>query len=205
MVEQLRPTLVFCLEELSAKAFLETFLFRAFPSIEKVDVRFIVFEGKRDLDRKLERRLRFWQLPNSAFVVLRDQDSADCRIVKKKIVKSCSDAGKQSTLVRIACRELESWYLGDLRAVDNALGTSSLSKLQKKVMFRTPDSLGSPSRELDLITKGKYQKVGGSREIGKHLTIAGGLNYSLSFQFFMSGVAEILQTLIATGHPEIDT
>lgn len=66
-------TLVFFLEEPSAKAMLEGLLPRLLP--EDVHPRFVVFEGKQDLEKQLERRLRGWVQPDSAFLVLRDQDS----------------------------------------------------------------------------------------------------------------------------------
>ena len=69
-------------------------------------------------------------MPESRFVVLCDQDSADCRTVKKGLVRKCHDAGKDKAFVRIACRELESWYLGDLTAVEAGLGIKNLSRLQ---------------------------------------------------------------------------
>jgi hypothetical protein len=57
-------------------------------------------------------------LPDSFFVVLRDQDSGDCLEIKERLMALCGRAGKEDALVRIACRELESFYLGDLKAVE---------------------------------------------------------------------------------------
>ena len=70
-------TLVFFLEESSAQEFLTGFLPRILP--EGVTSRFIPFEGKQDLDKQLERRIRGWNTPDSLFVVLRDQDQGDCK------------------------------------------------------------------------------------------------------------------------------
>ena len=92
-------TLVLLLEEPSAKAMLENWL----PNILPADFvpRFIVFEGKRDLEKQLARRLRGWLHPDSFFVVLRDQDAADCVAVKRELFEKCRDAGRPETLVRI--------------------------------------------------------------------------------------------------------
>ena len=68
--------LVFFLEEPSAKAMLQGVIPRLLPDIE---VRYIVFEGKQDLEKRLPIRLRAWQNPESRFLVLRDQDSGDCK------------------------------------------------------------------------------------------------------------------------------
>ena len=66
-------TLVFFLEEASAKAMLEGLLPRVLPN--EVAPRYIVFEGKQDLEKQVEKRLRGWLAPNSRFVILRDRDA----------------------------------------------------------------------------------------------------------------------------------
>ena len=160
--------LVFLLEEASAQAMLEGLLPKLLP--EGITVRYLVFEGKSDLEKQLVRKVRGYRNPEAQFIVLRDQDSApDCIAVKTKISSLCARAGKPDALVRIACRELESFYLADLAAVENGLEVSGLAKRQGHQKFRSPDHLGSPSKELETLTKGRYQKVGGSRDIGPWL------------------------------------
>ena len=66
--------LVFCLEEESAKAMLEGLLPRLLPN-SKFIFRYIPFEGKQDLEKNLERKLRSYQNQAAQFVVIRDQDS----------------------------------------------------------------------------------------------------------------------------------
>lgn len=117
--------LVFLLEEASAKAMLEGLLPNIIP--ESIDPKYIVFDGKQDLEKQIERKLRGWLEPNSAFIVLRDQDSGDCLEIKEVLVRKCNEAQKPDTIVRIACRELESWYFGDLKAVEKGLELSNLS------------------------------------------------------------------------------
>jgi len=184
-------TLVFFLEEHSARRFLEGLLPRIF-SEHQVTFRFIVFEGKQDLEKQLPRRLRGWRTPQTLFVVLRDQDSADCVDVKQRLVALCRDACHPETLVRVACRALESWYLGDLLAVERALGVSGLTDRQAKQTFRNPDRLGSPSQILTKLTDGRYQKVSGSRPIGPLINI-NGMNRSTSFRVFLDGVQALVR------------
>ncbi|MEZ6115585.1 MAG: DUF4276 family protein [Pirellulaceae bacterium] len=186
---------MFCLEELSARRFLESFLPRLNPKISTIETQYIVFEGKSDMDKRLERRVRGWLRQNTTFVVLRDQDSGDCTTIKTDLVNKCSTTCHDS-LIRIACRELESWYLGDLSAVDAAIGSNNLAGQQNKAKFRTPDSIGSPAAELERMTKGAYQKVGGSREIGKHISVDPAQNSSHSFGVFVGGVQQVLQKLL---------
>ncbi len=179
--------LVFFLEERSAKVMLEGLLPRFLP--DTVTFRCISFDGKQDLERQLPKRLKAWLDPNSHFVVLRDQDSGDCREIKKRLLGICQHAGKPDALIRIACRELESWYLGDLRAVEDALGPKGLSKHQCKRKFRNPDLLNNAKEELKKVCK-EYQEIGGSREIAKHLSLE--KNTSTSFLMFIQGVRRII-------------
>lgn len=182
--------LVFLLEEASARAMLEGLLPRL-PLPEGTTVRYLVFEGKSDLEKQLVRKMKGYCNPEARFIVLRDQDSApDCIDIKRKIISLCAEAGKPDTLVRIACRELESFYLADLAAVENGLGLSGLARLQVKQKFRAPDYLSSPSGELKNLTKGRYQKVCGSRAIGRWLDPHN--TRSNSFRNFVTGIRRII-------------
>jgi len=63
--------------------------------------------------------------------------------LNKKIAVLCQEAGHPNTLIRIPCHELESWFLGDLVAIDKVYGTH-LQGMQAKRKFRDPDKLGNP-------------------------------------------------------------
>ncbi|MDO9084065.1 MAG: DUF4276 family protein [Humidesulfovibrio sp.] len=180
-------TLVFLLEEPSAQEMLEGLLPRILPA--SMRWKCIVFQGKQSLEKHLVLKLRHWQLPDSDFIVLRDQDSGDCLNIKSGLVEKCRVAGKPSTLVRIACRELESFYLGDLRAVELGLGVKGLQLQQGKSKYREPDKLVSPSTELEILTKGQYQKRAGSRAIAPHLDLSS--NRSRSFNVLLQGISVI--------------
>lgn len=178
------------LEEASAKAAFEGLLPRILPA--DVAVRYVVFEGKSDLEKQLGKRLRGWIHPNTAFLVLRDQDAADCLEVKRKLLKICQEAGKAHAVVRVACRELESWYFGELAAVEQALGIPNLSTKSRKAKYRNPDAIHHPSGELAHVTGGRYQKVSGSREIGKFLSPDPSRNASVSYGHFLTGISKAL-------------
>lgn len=180
-------TLVFLLEEKSAEEMLKVVLTRLLPS--GISPVFITFEGKSDLESNLERRIRLWRTPDSQFVVMRDQDSAECREVKKQLVRKCGTAGRSDALVRIACHELESFYLGDLAAVEQAYGIHLPSQRSKK--YRAPDALANAADELKRITNYEYQKIDGSRRIAEHLRLDGS-NRSASFNMLVSGIRRIL-------------
>jgi hypothetical protein len=181
--------LVFFLEEQSAEEMLRGVLPRIIPA--DVVPRFIVFEGKQDLEGQLVKRLRGYRHPNALFVVLRDQDAQpDCKVVKRCLVKLCRQAGRSSALVRIACKELESFYLADLKAVEEGLGISGIAALQQKRKYRDPDRLGSPKYELKMLTRHQYQQVSGSRAIGRHLDPAN--NRSRSFRNLVLGIRRLV-------------
>ncbi|MBF0621368.1 MAG: DUF4276 family protein [Magnetococcales bacterium] len=179
--------LVFLLEEPSAKEMLKGVLPRFVP--EDVRIRYLVFEGKQDLAKKMPRRLKAWQSQDARFVVLQDRDGADCYQLKNKLVDLCKQANKTGVLIRIACRELESWYLGDLKAVEKGMAINGLSKMQNKRKYRTPDRLGNPVQELTRIAT-EYQKIAGSRAIGPHMDLEN--NCSTSFNTFVSGVRRVI-------------
>lgn len=187
-------TLVVFTEEPSAKVMLETLLPRLLPS-QKCSFVCIAFEGKQDLERQLPVKLRGWRKPDTHFIVLRDQDAGECKTIKKKIREICDDARKPDALVRIVCRELESWYFGDLEAVETALQMDGLRALHDKVKYRNPDKIQCPSKELKKVTKNRYQKIGGSRLIGKYLRLDN--SRSTSFQQFISGVRKIMNLEVA--------
>ena len=65
------------------------------------------------------------------FLVMLDQDFEDCLKLKNELREKIDLAGKSDmTLIRIACRELESFFFGDLAAVETALNVSGLSDQQ---------------------------------------------------------------------------
>jgi hypothetical protein len=186
--------LVFLLEEASAKAMLENLLPRMLaPDIKP---KLIAFEGKSDLEKQMVRRIKGYLNPNARFIVMRDQDSVpDCLILKNELLAKCIESGRQPIpLVRIACRELESFYLADLAAVETAMNIKGLVKQQGKSKFRSPDYLSSPSKQLAILTKQRYQKVSDSRTIGQHLDIDN--QRSISFKNLIAGIRRMEQELI---------
>ena len=179
--------LVCFLEESSAREMLKGVLTRLLPN--DVECTYIVFDGKQDLEKQLVRKLQNWLKPDSVFLVMRDQDAADCSSVKEQLSSLCREAGRPETLVRIACRELESFYFGDLSAVEAGLGIKSIVNQQQKAKYRIPDDIVNPSRELVKLTNGVYQKVSGSRSIGPLLSLE--KNSSLSFNTLITGIRNL--------------
>ncbi len=126
----------------------------------------IPHEGKVDLVKSIPRKLRAWQTPDTRFVIVRDQDSADCNMVKQQLVSLCEKAGRPDSLIRIACHELESWFLGDLQTVATVFDLPRVAKLDNKQTYRDPDQLSS--RELKkLVPRPRgFDELGASRRPG---------------------------------------
>jgi hypothetical protein len=184
-------SIVFFLEEPSAKEMLTGVLPRILP--ENVQIKYIVFQGKQHLEKSLKNKLRGWNTPNSAFVVMCDKDSGDCKAIKAKLVNLCREAGRDDVLVRIACRELESFYLGDLTAVEKGLGINGLKRQQQNRKFRNPDGLNNAAEELFKLTNNMYGKIAGSRTISPHLNLE--TNHSKSFNALITGITNLINSL----------
>jgi len=180
--------IVFFLEERSAQEMLKGLLPRLLPR-GAFSFRCIPFEGKRSLQKQLPIKLRGWRAPNTLFVVLQDQDNADCHELKHLLAGLCDKAGKPETLIRIVCRELESWYLADLKAVEKGLEMANLFRHQNTPRYRDPDKKPYPAKMLQNLTGGAYQKMAGSRAIGPHLDLDN--TRSASFRNFITGVRRI--------------
>ena len=154
------------------KALLQGLLPRIFP---KLDFLCVAHEGKIDLERSIPRKLRGWRSPGDRFVVVRDNDSLDCHVLKERI----------HTLIRIVCQELEAWYLGEPDAMADAFGDDNLRRIGNRARYRNPDICRKPSEDVKKLSP-RFQKVEGARSMAAHLTQEG--NSSHSFAVFLSGV-----------------
>jgi hypothetical protein len=179
---------VFMIEERSMEIALKKILPEFLPDDSII---IIPHEGKQDLERSIPKKLRAWKdRPEIKynFVILRDQDCGDCKEIKNNIKELCNANGRPETLVRIVVHELESWFLGDLNAIDAAFDTN-YAKNKNKRKFRNPDSISNPSQEIKRMIK-NYSKLNGARKISAHLNISE--NSSKSFNVFISGLRRII-------------
>ncbi len=177
--------LVFLLEEPSAEALLRGLMPRLLPNLR---VHYLSFQGKTDLENNIPRKLLVYRAPATRILILRDQDSGNCQEIKSRIQGLCGQSGRNDVTVRIACRELESWYLGDLAAVERAFPNNRVSQFQQKAKYRSPDQLNNAAAELSRIVP-EYQKISGSRAIAPHLSLEH--NRSKSFQVFLRAVRSL--------------
>ncbi|MBY6243473.1 DUF4276 family protein [Methylosinus sp. Sm6] len=184
--------LVFLLEEPSIKVLLEALLPRLFPAL---DILCIAHEGKSDLEKSPPRKLKAWNRPDDRFVVIRDSDGKDCKALKAALAEICAEAGRDDTLVRIVCQELEAWYFGDPDTLANVLGEPSLRNLSAKAAYRDPDAIAKPSRELVKLCPA-FQKIDGARRMAHRLSYT--RNRSASFRALVEGIARISSLSLPT-------
>jgi hypothetical protein len=175
-------------EEQSMKIFLETLIRRHFPDLL---VTIIAFRGKQDLEKGMVRFLRAWQVPDSQFIIVHDQDSWDCEELKTALQTKCN-AVRSGAIVRIACIELEAWYWGDLVAVEQAFKKSGLRELSGRSLYRDPDKIENPKSELHKYLP-QYEQQSGARAIAEHIDVT--RNTSHSFKVFFKSLCKIAEAI----------
>jgi hypothetical protein len=180
--------LIFLLEEASMKAFLEGFLPRLLPTL---DFLCLHHEGKQDLEKSIPRKLKAWQ--DAIFVVVRDNDNADCLVIKERLRHLCQQNGRTDVLIRIACQELEAWFLGVPEILAEVYYRPKLGLLGRKAKFRNPDLLGSPSLELTKLVP-EFKKMEGAHRMGAVMPTAESENRSKSFQVFVQGLHRLVRS-----------
>lgn len=167
------------------RVFLDGWLPRIFPGwVDGQHFLCVPHEGKSDLDRAIPRKLAAWRVPGDRFVIVRDNDNSDCVDLKARLQALCIDSGRPDTLVRLVCQELESWYLGDLRAMAEAFEARVDTPAFRK-RFARPDEWQKPSAEVKRLIS-TFQKLGGARAMARCLGLDGNLSHSL--QVFAEGV-----------------
>jgi hypothetical protein len=182
----------FLLEEPSMASFLEIILPRILPPD------FIVGEncflrphrGKSDLRQSIPRKMRAFSnfYEPIKVVILHDQDTNDCKVLKKEIQDLCIPNGTCPFLIRIACRELESWYLGDMTAIQSAYPSFNAGYYKNKAKFRNPETCHS-SEELIKVIHG-FEKGTAAKTIPKFMIED--RNTSHSFRHLVSGIRRFL-------------
>jgi len=179
---------IFLLEEPSMKAFLLEYLPRLMPGwTHEQDFLLVPHQGKTDLDKSITNKLKNWREPGVRFVVVRDNDGCDCHVLKERLQARC-EGHHTETLVRLICQELESWYLGDLTALEQAYPSHRkvLSGLTRR--FPDPDACQKPSHELERLVP-DFQKQDAARRFGRLLRYQD--NRSASLRVFSQGVERL--------------
>lgn len=181
-------------EEKSMEFFLQGFL----PNILPQD--FILYEncrirahnGKQDLQSKipiLVKGYKNYPWP-VRLLIIQDQDSENCIELKYRLLRLIEkhNAGNLKYLVRIACRELENWYLGDLHAVEKIYPRSRALRNLNKAKYRNSDNLQGADEMAKF--SNEFEKVICARMISSVISLKE--NRSKSFQHFCSGLERLI-------------
>ena len=186
--------LVFLVEEPSMADLLDQLLPRLFPTLA---FQTVPHKGKGHLERSIPSKLRAWQEPGVRFVVLRDQNSADCRQVKATLADLCRQGGRADTLVRVVCRELEAWYIGSEDKLAQAFPDASrqIARELRRARFRDPDAVVHPAKALaDLLPQ--FRKRATALAMGQLLTSE---SRSRSYRAFLDGIGRLEAESVAGG------
>lgn len=182
-------------EEPSMKEFLNIFLPRVLDDYWVLNQNIFIrsFQGKSDLQKNIPSKIKaysHWHEPIGV-VILQDQDSNDCIELKKRLIELCQNNGDCPTLVRIVCRELESWYLGDFEAIGKSYPGFKFEKHINKSKFRDPDTCNA-YHDLKKILP-EFQKVDGAKRIAPNINITN--NRSNSFHQTIRGMHKLLSEI----------
>ncbi len=113
----------FLLEEVSMANILRELLPKILPDGYELDVNCFLrpHRGKSDLQKSVPRKMKVFSnfYEPARIVIIQDQDSQNCLQLKKRLESLCEQSGFCPFLIRIVCRELESWYLGSCSDSDD--------------------------------------------------------------------------------------
>lgn len=185
------------IEEPSMEQVLRVILPKILPDYWVLDKNYFIrpHEGKSDLQKSIPKKVkvfsRYQEL--TGIVVVQDQDSHDCKILKSQLLELCSSNGDCPVLVRIVCRELETWYLGNMQAIQSAYPQFPIKKYQNKAKFREPDKLNAADELKKILPE--FQKISSARAIAPYLIVNQANNKSLSFHNFIKGITNFFEQL----------
>lgn len=176
-------------EERSMEYFLRGLLPRVLPNEYVLDENCYIHShsGKSHLMISLPRKMKAYpHFPDDVRVlIVHDQDSNDCYKLKNEIESVCDK--NIPYVIRIACRELENWYVGDFAAIEMVFPQVKAKLFQKKAKFRNPDRLNG-AEEMKNLTKA-FSKTGTARKIAEHINLQ--QNNSNSFKQLLQGIRTI--------------
>jgi Domain of unknown function (DUF4276) len=171
-------------DEILPKLLPQGFSFRVYPH-----------QGKQDLKRALQNTIpTISKIPGSRILITRDQDAANCVEVKDDILATLNNKCSCPFFVRIVCKELESWFLGDLDAVNKAYPRFKPSNYSGRADLRHVDKIVSPNKFLlriipEYSKRETLPKLEASSKIAPYLDI--GNNKSESFNQTVNAIRQL--------------
>jgi hypothetical protein len=152
-------------------------------------------QGKQDLEKAIRKTIpTISKIPGSRIIITRDLDSSSCLKIKTDLDEIAKVNCYCPYKIRIVCRELESWFLGDLDAVENAFQRFKSLNYKGKAELRNVDAIIQPSeyllRILPEYSGVKYlPKLEVAEKVSRKMEID--RNRSTSFHHFIQSVREL--------------
>ncbi|NMB71830.1 MAG: DUF4276 family protein [Bacteroidales bacterium] len=178
-------------EERSMAKFLRQLLPNVLPPYYQLDKNCFIrpHEGKSELLKAIPKKLKAYQHDcNTRVLIIHDQDSNDCIHLKNKLIELCAPY-KVPVVIRIACRELENWYLGDLPALKKVYPKLKVESLMKKSKYRNPDLLKEKGSKEIIRLIPDFSKSYAAEKMPLYMDINN--NLSPSFRQFLIGLKKI--------------
>jgi hypothetical protein len=123
-------------------------------------------DGFGDLKNSIPRKLNAEHHELTRFIILCDADNTNCIERKRQLFDLVPHAKRSRTIIRIACRELEAWYIAQPEALRR--GGAIKNKIPRTILSRDPDQIDNiKERSRKFI----YQRgqIDLARKIGPHL------------------------------------
>jgi len=143
-------------------------------------------QGWGDLQTSFPRKMAHWG-GEPRFIVMRDNDNADCRRLKKTLEAMIPRRVANRVKIRLVLQELESWYIGDPQALLEAglIGDKDAASWSKRSIFRNPDAIIHAKRKF-LKATGMRGQLELANLLGSRLEIT--RNLSSSFKAFVGAL-----------------
>jgi len=180
-------------EEPSIKKVLDKLL----PLLLQGNTTFMIYphQGKQDLEKAIRSTVpSISKIPGSRIIITRDQDSSNCIELKRALNEITKANCFCPYKIRIVCHELESWFLGDLDAVEDAFKRFKSDNFKGKAELRNVDAIYKPSefllRILPEYSGAKHlPKLEVAEKVAQNMEIT--RNRSTSFQHFIQSVRDL--------------
>ncbi len=180
-------------EEPSLKIVLDNIIPKIIP--EQTHFKVYPHQGKQDLEKALKTTLpSISKMPGAKIIITRDQDNDDCHVLKSNLNDIVHNTIGCEYKIRIICKELESWFLGDLVAVENAFTRFKSGQHINRSELRTVDNISNPSDFLKKIipeysNSDTLPKLETAQKIAKHLNLNN--NKSESFNQMVKAIKDL--------------